>query len=97
MSIGEKLVAERRQEIARVAESFGARNIRVIGSVARGEDREMSDVDLLVTFDPGISLIDHAGLEIELSEMLGRRVDIASDRGLRPRVRERLLRDARPL
>ena len=90
-------IAEKRAEILRVAAAHGARNIRVFGSVARGEASGESDLDLLVDFDPGRSLLDHAALQIELEKLLGRRVDVASERGLRPRLRERVLREARPL
>jgi len=88
------LLTENRDEILRVAARHGARNVRVIGSVARGEADAKSDLDLLVTFDPGTTLLDHAALIIELEELLGCRVDVASDRGLRPRVKERVMIEA---
>jgi predicted nucleotidyltransferase len=87
----------KRVEILRVAAAHGARNVRVFGSVARGDSGSESDIDLLVEFEPGRSLLDHAALQIELEALLGRRVDVASERGLRPRVRERVLREAQPL
>ena len=90
-------ISEKRVQILLVAAAHGARNVRVFGSVARGESGAESDVDLLVEFEPGRSLLDHAALQIELEALLGRRVDVASERGLRPRVRERVLREARPL
>jgi len=86
-----------RAQILRVAAVHGARNVRVFGSVARGDSGAESDIDLLVEFEPGRSLLDHAALQIELEALLGRRVDVASERGLRPRIRERVLREARPL
>jgi len=90
-------ISEKRVQILLVAAAHGARNVRVFGSVARGDSGAESDVDLLVEFEPGRSLLDHAALQIELEALLGRRVDVASERGLRPRVRERVLREARPL
>jgi predicted nucleotidyltransferase len=90
-------IAAKRAEILRVAALHGARNVRVFGSVARGEASAESDLDLLVDFDSGRSLLDHAALQMDLEKLLGRRVDVASERGLRPRVRERVLREARPL
>ncbi len=90
-------ITGKRLEILRVAAAHGARNVRVFGSVARGDSGVESDVDLLVEFEPGRSLLDHAALQIELEALLGRRVDVASERGLRPRVRKRVLREARPL
>ncbi len=89
-----KLLAEKRDTILRIAEKHGARNVRVFGSVARGEDDSDSDVDLLVRFDPDRSLLDHAGLWLELQDALGCKVDVVSDRGLKPRIRERILREA---
>jgi len=91
------LLKEKREEILRIAAAHGARNVRVFGSVARGDADETSDVDLLVTLEPGTTLLDHAALILELEEVLGRKVDVASDRGLRPRVKERVLGEAMPL
>jgi hypothetical protein len=69
----------------------------VVGSVARGTDREDSDLDLLVTFDPGVGLLEHAQLVLDLEQFLGRKVDVASERGVRPAVRRNLDVDAKPL
>jgi predicted nucleotidyltransferase len=88
------LVRERRSDILRVAEQHGASNVRLFGSVARGEADESSDIDLLVDLEPGRSLLDHAALILELEELLGRKVDIATERGLRPVIRQRVLQDA---
>ena len=70
------------------------RPLRVFGSAARGEADEESDLDLLVEMEPGRSLLDHAALWLELQEVLGRRVDVVSDRGIKARIRERVLREA---
>jgi len=91
------LLKEKREEIIRIAATHGARNVRVFGSVVRGEADDTSDVDLLVTLEPGTTLLDHAALILELEELLGCKVDVASDRGLRPRVKERVLSEALPL
>jgi uncharacterized protein len=88
---------QKRAAVARTAERHGARNVRVIGSVARDEAGPDSDLDLLVDLDEGRSLLDHAELVIELEALLGCKVDIATERGLRPRVRERVLAEALPL
>lgn len=91
-------VLERHEgEVKRIAAQNGATNVRLVGSVARGEEHEGSDVDLLVDFGPDRSLFDHAQLVDELKALLGVSVDVVSSRGLKPKVRERLLRDARPL
>ncbi len=92
-----ELLASRREDILRIAAKHGARNVRVFGSVARGEDDEMSDIDLLVEFEAGRSLLDHAGLWLELQDLLGCKVDVVSERGIKPRIKERVLREAVPL
>ncbi len=88
---------KKREDILRVAARHGATNIRIFGSVARGESDEKSDLDLLVTMEPGRSLLDHAALWLELRELLGCEVDVVSDKGLRPRIRDRVLNEAIPL
>jgi hypothetical protein len=80
--------------ITRAAAASGARDIRVFGSVARGEELESSDIDFLVTLDPGRTLLDLARLEDRLEALLGRRVDIVTERGLEGPVRSAALRDA---
>ena len=72
----------------------GARNIRVFGSVARGEADEKSDIDFLVEMEPGRSLLDLGGLLMDLQEVLGRDVDVVTERGLNPRIRDRVLKEA---
>ena len=71
--------------------------MRVFGSVARGEADDQSDIDLLVEMEPGRSLLDLGGLLIDLQDLLGRKVDVATEKGLRERVRERILKQAVPL
>jgi hypothetical protein len=93
MTIRERL-NERRAEVLRAAERHGARNIRLIGSVARGDAGADSDLDLLVELERGRSLLDHAALMIELEALLGCKVDVATEQGLRPRVRDRVLAEA---
>jgi predicted nucleotidyltransferase len=91
------LRAERREEIPRLAERRGAHGLRVFGSVARGEANEDSDLDLLVAWEPGRSLLDHAGLVEDLQELLGMRVHVGTERSLHWYVRDRILREATPL
>ncbi|MDP3001428.1 MAG: nucleotidyltransferase domain-containing protein [Bryobacterales bacterium] len=90
----EQLRTQRREEILRLAASRGARNVRVFGSLARGDADERSDIDFLVDLEPGRSLLDLGGLNLDLERLLGSRVDVVSSRGLRDRVRERVLREA---
>ena len=77
----------RRREIVELASARGAHNVRVFGSVARGEDTPSSDVDLLVDLDPEVGLIGLIGLERAISELLDREVDVVPARNLKARVR----------
>ncbi len=88
---------EKRQEILALAEKYGARNVRVFGSVARGEARPDSDIDFLVELEPGRSLFDLGGLLYDLRSLLGVEVDVVTEKGLRARIREHVLREAIPL
>lgn len=92
-----EIVEQKRQDILRIASRHGARNIRIFGSVARGEAKEGSDVDFLVDLEPGRSLLDHAALLLDLEQLLGCKVDVVTVRGIRPRIREQVLREAVPL
>lgn len=89
-----QMIEGRRAEILRIAAEYGAHNVRIFGSVARGEDDERSDIDFLVVLDKGRSLLDHAGLVVALEDLLGRKVDVATERGLKERIRERVLSEA---
>ena len=87
----------RRDEILRLAAKRGAKNVRVFGSVARGDNDERSDVDFLVEMEPGRTLFDLSGLLLDLEAVLHTPVDVVTEKGLRPRVRERVLAEAVPL
>ena len=93
----ETLCTSRREEILRLSERYGARNVRVFGFVARGEANESSDLDLLVEWEPGRSLLDHAGLVQDLQELLGVKVHVGTEKSLHWYVRDRILREAKPL
>jgi len=88
------LLQEKREAILQLAAKHGAQNVRVFGSVARREADEQSDIDFLVEMEPGRSLLDMGGLLMDLRELLGREVDIVTERGLKPRIRERVLKEA---
>jgi uncharacterized protein len=90
----EQLVQSKREEILRVAAGHGAHNVRIFGSFARGEADEASDIDFLVEMEPGRSLLDLGGLQVELESLLGRRVDVVTVRGLKARIRSTVLREA---
>jgi len=93
----QEIRASRRDQILRLAARRGARNVRVFGSVARGDSDEHSDVDFLVEMEPGRTLFDLSGLLADLEALLQSRVDIVTEKGLRPRIRERVLGEAVPL
>lgn len=91
------LLHARRADVLRIAARHGASAVRVFGSVARGEADDASDIDFLVQLAPGRSLFDLGALQADLEDLLGRRVDVVTERGLRPRVRAQVLRDLVPL
>ena len=88
---------DKRESILQAARKNGARNVRVFGSVARGEAGAESDVDFLVELESGRTLMDLGGFLSALQELLDTRVDVATERMLKPTVREQVLRDATPL
>jgi uncharacterized protein len=83
--------------VLRVAKTYGARNVRVFGSFARGEQRRSSDLDLLVEMPEGSSLLDLAGLKVDLEEAIRRKVDVVPAKCIKPLLRDRILSEARPL
>jgi predicted nucleotidyltransferase len=95
--MGIEELRSRRNEILRVAAQHGARHIRVFGSVARGEADDRSDVDFLVELEKGRSLLDLGGLLMDLQTLLGRPVDVVTEKGLKSRIRNRVLDEAVPL
>jgi uncharacterized protein len=89
-----EVVQSKRDEILRMAAEHGAHNVRLFGSLARGEADAHSDVDLLVEMEPGRSMLDRVRLIRELERLLGCRVDVATQRVLKPGIRENVLREA---
>ena len=92
-----QLVFAKRDDIKRIAAQHGAYNIRVFGSVARGETGLASDVDLLIDVGPTTSAWFPAGLILDLEDLLGRRVEVVTERALNPDLRDTVLREAIPL
>ncbi|MBW2069607.1 MAG: nucleotidyltransferase family protein [Deltaproteobacteria bacterium] len=92
-----KLLQEKRAELLSICAKYGARRVRVFGSVIRGQADAKSDIDFLVELEPGRSLFDLGGLQYELEQFLGCPVDVVTERGLKKRIRDRVLREALPL
>ena len=95
--VHEEFLTEKRAEILGIAAKYGARNVRVFGSVARGEADEQSDIDFLVEMEPGRSLLDLGGLQAELAAFFGCPVAVVTENGLKARIRARVLAQAVPL
>jgi predicted nucleotidyltransferase len=93
----EELLRERREEILRIAARHGAHNVRIFGSVARGEAGPQSDIDLLVDVDSHTSSWFPTGLIDDLEQLLGRKVDVLTDGGVSPYLRDQIYREAVPL
>jgi len=92
-----QLLREKRDEIQSIAAKHGARNVRIFGSVARGEAGADSDIDLLVDTGPETSSWFPAGLVLDLEGILGCKVEVVTEKGLNPYLRDRVLREAIPL
>ena len=90
----EALIQARREQILALAARYGASNVRIFGSVARSEARPDSDIDFLVRLEDQRSLLDLVGLWQDLEDLLGCEVDVVTERGLKERMRERVLREA---
>lgn len=92
-----EILPQHRETIRRLVEQAGMTNPRVFGSVVRGEDRDDSDLDILVDPAPRTSLLELAGLQIEIEALVGVRVDLLTPRGLPLKFRDRVLLEAQPV
>lgn len=90
----DELLEGKREEVLRIAARYGARNVRIFGSAARGEAGPSSDLDFLVDMEEGRSLLDLTGLWQELERLLGRQVDVVEPEGLHWYIRDRVLKEA---
>lgn len=90
-------LAAHRNRILEIAAARGARNVRVFGSVVKGLDKEGSDLDLLVDVAPGPSLLRIVGLQLDIADALGVKVDLCTERELHPDLKARILADSRPV
>jgi len=93
----DQILKQKRDDILKIASHYGAKKVRVFGSAVRGEDRPDSDVDFLVDLEEGRSLMDLGGLLMDLQGLLGRDVDIVTEKGLHWYIKDRILREARPI
>lgn len=93
----DELIRSKRDEILGIATRYGTRNVRLFGSAARGEARPGSDIDILVDWERGRSLLDHVALMQDLEYLLGVRVDVVTRDALHASIREEILAEARPL
>ena len=92
-----QLIEDKLEDIMSIAAKHGARNVRVFGSAVRGDDRPDSDVDLLVDVGATTSSWFPAGLILDLEQVLGRPVEVVTEKGLNPLIKEHVLREAVPL
>lgn len=90
-------IEQHRAELRALGQRHGITNLRIFGSMARADADEGSDVDLLVSLAPGTTGLALGALLMDAQELLGRRVDVVTERGLHPALRERVLREAEPL
>jgi len=90
-------IRSRRDAILEIAGRYGAHDVRIFGSVARGDAKHGSDLDLIVRFEPGRSLLDHGGLIMDLRELLNIKVDVIDEEAMRDRFRNHVMREAIPL
>ena len=92
--ITQEIIRQNRDAILGIARRYGAHDVRIFGSVARGDATEVSDVDLIVRFDSDRSLFDHGGLLMDLQDLLGIKVDVIDEEGMRPRFRQHVMKEA---
>jgi len=91
------VLRQRRSEIFKIADQYGVHNIRIFGSVGKETERPDSDVDFLVDLEKGRSLLDLGGMVFDIQRLLGRRVDIVTEKGLHWYIKETILNEAEPL
>lgn len=97
MATIDHLIKEKREEILRLALRYGAYNLRLFGSVARGEAAATSDVDLLVSMEKGHSYLDLVGFWQDVEELLHCKVDVVTDGGISPYLKDKIYAEAKPL
>ena len=96
MGIAE-IVLDKKDQILALAAKHGASNVRIFGSVANGTADQNSDIDFLVDLEKGRSLFDLGGLLMDLQQLFGRKVDVVTENGLHWYIKDRILREAKPI
>ncbi len=94
LSSSSSLLHTKRKQILAITRRYGATRVRVFGSAARGTADEQSDIDFLIDLAPGRSLFDLGGMVYDLRQLLGKDVDVVTEKGLRPRIRDEILAEA---
>lgn len=89
-----KSLSNKRDEILRITAAHGARNLRVFGSVSRGDANDKSDIDLLINLEPGRTLLDIVAIKQDLEDLLGCKVDVVTEDAVSPYIREQILKNA---
>lgn len=87
-------ILKKRDQIIAIGKRYGADHVRLFGSIARGDSTESSDIDFVVRFEPGRSLLDQGGLLMDLRDLLGTDVDVVSEAALQGRFKEQVDREA---
>ena len=90
----DEVVLPNREKILQIADQYGARQVRVFGAVARRQDDAESDIDFLVDMEPGRSLFDLGGLLVDLEKLLNSKVYVVTERGLKDRIRDRVVHES---
>jgi predicted nucleotidyltransferase len=90
----DKTLKEKRDQILAIARQHGARNVRVFGSLARGEGKRDSDLDVLLELEPGRSLLDIVAIKQDLEDLLNTKVDVVTETAVSPYIRDQILRQA---
>jgi uncharacterized protein len=97
MSNLNRLIIMKRKEILQIASRHGAQNLRIFGSQVKGTADKDSDIDVLVEFEEGRSLLDRIALIQDLEDLLGMKVDVVTEKALHPVIRDQILQEAVPL
>ena len=90
----DQVLGGRRADVLRIAAAHGARNVRVFGSLARGDGGPGSDLDILISLEPRRSLLDIVAIKQDLEDLLGRKVDVVTEAAINPYIRDQIMKDA---